>query len=299
MPTIDMKLPKNLLKIKQFTAQEADKYFKDENGPLFAARIKSTGPAEQKTYGGVTVTFHNQNKDPGYDMKKEAVKTALEQIDKFKTQFGLPGNVLKVYCYGDKQAGVGYVLMNGTSRQATLLLGTTAVADNNSILAAQIYDYYKPTVTVNAKAKRALAVIVHELGHIFHQLHNPSHYICLGELSLLANKSQGELDKEYKDTFETHFPAKPKFTELQAVRDEIQKAGANVSSYASAALPDVVAEVFCGLMMGAPFGNDVLDVYKAMGGPTIPDGMAHVRKGQDNWFKKKIYAINKALDTGH
>jgi hypothetical protein len=296
MPTITMALPTGLsMKINQLGGTELADCYGVVNKKLFDARKSKFGTAvaEKQTYGGVACTINNCSKDPNYSTKKEQLKIALEQI-KGKAGYALPGNKLTVWCHSVEQASVGYVL---AGPEAHLILGTSATEKSATVLVADmVHDYYKPTITVNAKAKRCLTAIFHEFGHIFHQLQNPSHYFAVSQLPLLGGKADSELlQSPFKEKHERFFADAPTVADMKAFVADINKAAVKVSGYASKHPNEVVSEVFSGLVMGAPFDDVVVKTYEAIGGPKVVDGLCHIRKGQDNWFKKVTYPIAKAI----
>ena len=82
---------------------------------------------------------------------------------------------------------------------------------------------------------------------------------------------------------------------MNAFLDAVKKLGRKVSSYAATHPNEFVAETFSALLLGVPLDQDVLDAYASLGGPAIPDGTAHVRKGQ-NWVKRNIlYPVTSAV----
>src|SRR5262249_30058436 len=111
MPTFNFTLPTGkVLAATQYTEAQANQYYGTTHVNSFNDRIGTNqGAVDNKTYGGVAVTFHKFANDSGYDLKKEAVKTALEAIQPFHGQFALPDNRLGVWCYGTDHAIPGNI----------------------------------------------------------------------------------------------------------------------------------------------------------------------------------------------
>ena len=131
------------------------------------------------------------------------------------------------------------------------------------LVADQIYDYYKPAITVSAKKSRILAAIMHEFGHVLHQFLNPEEYYELADehRQIIRNTATANVRRRHQ---------------------EILRLGKQVSQFAAsddprAGTPEFVAEVFSGLMMGLNYSQEVMDAYVACGGPVPADGTAHVR----------------------
>ncbi|WP_306208619.1 hypothetical protein [Actinoplanes sp. RD1] len=140
-------------------------------------------------------------------------------------------------------------------------------------LSDRFYDYYRRTQH-SEEAKCGLAQVLHEFGHVFHQLLRPNDYFLDAAVALKA--------------------AHPLTTEEARVRDMLlpgtQAQGlAHVSQYAgtdAASIVEYVAEVFAGLMMGIQWNAvdptfGVYNTYLNLGGPVIPNPVAPISRLND------------------
>lgn len=116
------------------------------------------------------------------------------------------------------------------------------------IVADRVYDYYKPTRTVSAKEKSAIAHTYHEFGHIFHQLLSANNY------NINADVAKSRL----------------KTTLLPTVQTTGKKYVSQVAGKEYTCMNEYVAEVFSGIMMKVDWDyidKKVLRVYNKLGGP--------------------------------
>jgi len=120
------------------------------------------------------------------------------------------------------------------------------------IVADRVYDYYKPTRTVSAKEKSAIAHTYHEFGHIFHQLLSANNY------NINAEVAAGRLETTATRTL------------LQTVQTTGKKYVSQVAGKGKTCMNEYVAEVFSGIMMKVDWDyidKKVLRVYNKLGGP--------------------------------
>ncbi len=127
----------------------------------------------------------------------------------------------------------------------------------------QIYDYYKPARTINAENRMIFTNIMHEYGHVMHQLSAPREYLRIVEA--------------HKDIYFKNIK------KYENAHKRLLKIGRQVSFYAqypnsTAGIPDFVAETFASLMVGLRHGKDVREAYLMCGGFVPPYGTYHIRK---------------------
>jgi hypothetical protein len=259
--------------------------------------------ASNFTWGGVACHILYDPADRNFDLKKERLKIALEAFQG-QAGFALPQNQLNVYCVtagtsAYSNMSVGFVYKDPANQpdqlRVTLILGDSiGVATGTRLLCDDVYDYYKPTFTVDASKRRALTAVYHEFGHIFHQLQSPSHYFGLANLVQVVNADDpGYAGHANYNTF----PTNPSFAALNGFLNAIKEYGRTVSQYASSHPNEFIAETFSGLMMGVPIDANTRLAYQALGGPIPTAGMVHVRTGQ-NWLKRKVlYPIATAIKS--
>jgi hypothetical protein len=224
----------------------------------------STGVVKRLA-GNIVVAFVDVDEvEVDEDLKLQALESALGKID-LKTRRRLDG--LNVYL----SPAVRCIAFLGTAqgrRTYTIFLGPqmltkTAVMQTEAVshvkggtghgrgVADQQYDAMRkpvlsPTRLVMGKdayqttkiAAKAMAVIVHEFGHLLHEANDPKKYWRL------------------------------KKTDRDLVKDEFHTA-MKVSQYALNGKLEFVAEVFTGRMFGAIYPPDVLSLYKSCGGIEI------------------------------
>lgn len=300
--TLNNPAPATSLSIKDPSDAVRKLVYSDSNWGLFTARAKRhwedlDTQTTTRLMAGINVRIVAVRNDPDFDVKVRSVEAALESF-RGKPAFALPQKKLELYLHVADQVCLGYVLQRPghMSPIVAIALGWGAVRGNgNPMMPDLVYDYYKPTFSVNAKKKRVLTAVYHEFGHVFHQIHNPSHYYALGQAPLLMHKAQSELTGECAERY-SHFTNAPSPAQLQAFVNKINRGVAReVSGYASTHPNEFIAETFAGLMMGVPLSADVVAAYQLLGGVMPAAGMAHVRSGQ-NWAKKKIlYPISKPI----
>ncbi len=271
------------------------------NANISIAKI-TNGINSSITLPGAMITVVKDKGDNNKNNKEKVLKKALEWLRRGKNGYTFLGattgdDKLPINAYIKKDdPSIGYITKHGIHGvpTATLILTETMVSyrsklilkgvpfmeDHNGIngfrgghgksqtkdfrlVADQIYDYYKPTYTVNAKSRRVLAAIFHEFGHILHQYLAPDDYFQLAEEHKLIVNGQGS-------------PG------VKARHKKIHELGKQVSQYAGTqdnrtGAPEFIAEVFSGLMMGLSYGDEVMAAYKSCGGPEAPKETAHVR----------------------
>ncbi len=160
---------------------------------------------------------------------------------------------------------------------------------------------------MNSKKKAALCAVFHEFGHAFHQLQNPGHFHALAAFWTLVHNLAGggvsweelQNDPRLQERYAWLLHAPSRATLLQ-FRERFLEIAQTVSTYASSHPNETVAEIFSGVMMGAPISADALTLYQELGGPPVAQGAAHVRTGQNAFKKNVLYPIANAIrDIGH
>lgn len=229
------------------------------------------------------------------DKVRSAVTKALQWIDRSAT-LRFPNDRLDIFIAEQNGYSLGYRWMEpgGHHSGAAILLGKTASSWSGTAttktVAQECYEHYLPARTVNALERRIMATLIHEMGHVFHQVDNLSHYILLARVSELQASANMAADPKYAD-----FAHAPTQQNLQDFLNDSRQFGNGVSLYAGfSGLNEFVAEVFCALVMGSPIGSDennqasilmgknatraeILAAYTACGGPMPENNVMHVR----------------------
>lgn len=275
MPTIVLPgNPEITLPIKELSASELSERYKSSIG-LFATRAKSWRSAsldnEVATYAGVHVKLHVDREDPDRAAKKSQVKAALEMLAG-QSGLALPC-ALEVFIHARDQACLGYVLPFSDRVKAVLILGRGVTETRSKLVSHAVLDTYGGGAA--GKDMQIRTAILHEFGHVHHQLLAPSHYFAIGQLTMLMGKAESELRGEYSARY-AMFTSAPSLAEMKGAVVRMRELGARVSEYAGAGTShpnELVAEVFAGLMMGLTFDSDVMTAYVSMGGPEVPDAV--------------------------
>jgi hypothetical protein len=226
---------------------------------------------------------------------RDAVRKALTWIDQSAT-LRFPQDRVDIFVAEENVYSLGYRWMetNGHVSGAAILLGKTASAWSGNALtktvAQEVYEHYRPAKTVNALERRIMATLIHEMGHIFHQMDNLAHYITLARVSELQGNANPGASPKAAD-----FTAPPTQADLQGFSAVTSSFANGASTYGGfSGLNEFVAEVFCALVMGAPLGADnnnwaaalmganatqaqILAAYQACGGPMPEAQVTHVR----------------------
>ncbi|XXF78155.1 hypothetical protein P2318_34705 [Myxococcaceae bacterium GXIMD 01537] len=274
-----------------------------------------TTASETHSVHGVTVRIWRapNHDDDTFVLKRSQVTAALEQMCPTSGGgFAFPGNVLEVLMEPTGVSrGMLYRRTGAILPRAFLQLGGTVtdVIDrvspdpvnaprgglgvgtphNLRLVADQVYDYYRPTFTVNALRRRVRTAIFHELGHVFHQLDSPDDYWAIAD-ETGTNNWYAVRGNRYTNAL-LSWPV----VEREHIR--VLRVGvAEVSRYGG--LPELqggvnefVAEMFSGLMMGVPYSAAALNEYAAAGGPATR-GQEHARDGQGA-NKQRLYSLFK------
>ena len=243
------------------------------NVAKFGDRAKSWKTAhrsldvEQRIVVGVKLKMHVDATDPDAEVKKAQVAAALGVLETVGG-LSLPNDKLEVYSHSAEQACLGFVLSAPGGVQAVMTLGTGVTTTRMQLVSTIIHDEYAKTQASSAADMRVRAAIMHEFGHIFHQLLAPSHYFALASVAILSTKTQGELAGLANYAL---FPDRPSLQEMKAFVVAVKAQGARVSEYAGKMdnLNEFVAEVFAGLAMGLSYDDDVMTTYQQLGGPPI------------------------------
>jgi hypothetical protein len=138
------------------------------------------------------------------------------------------------------------------------------------ILSDRFYDYYRGTY-YSEEARCGLAQVLHEFGHIFHQLQAPTDYFLGAEVAVKANQPLATPQALQRDML---------------LPNTITQAHTYVSQYAgdgNRTLNEYVPEVFAGLMMGVDWNAvdatlGAYNAYLALGGPTLPNPPATITR---------------------
>jgi hypothetical protein len=216
-----------------------------------------------------------------------------------------------VTIYIDKGKGsAGYLIRQSLNypEEIGIFFGLDVYEDKpssgTSILANYLYNTGKKVGNASLLDTRIQAMIAHEFGHVFHQLHRPSHYVALSKLSELYKKSKSEfvhhslpvrgkakffgkktqkqLDDEYDMAMDRwqnnakyvdsylgkmrHFGGDMPPAMIDFGKGVAGYVQKTMGGYASERAPEVVAEGFAGLMMGVSLGSELQQLYETFGG---------------------------------
>lgn len=169
---------------------------------------------------------------------------------------------ITLYLDAHKQGGAGYVVCDQfrTDPQIRIFLPNTMVSQSN-ILA---HKFATQASRGESSWDRVIrGYIVHEFGHVFHQLVTPSYYYGLSE----TVSCRGGMVPKYAPFF-IRAPSNNQFNRAMYAHN-LGVYTAELSSYGTTVPLDFVAETFSGLLMGVTFSNALIDQYKCFGGPDI------------------------------
>lgn len=270
-------------------------------GPRTLARLHFAAPRNPRTPAGNAAAPTpgnipvNKRLGDNRDKVRSAVTKALSWIDRSAT-LRFPNDRLDIFVAEENGYSLGYRWMapGGGQSGAAILLGKTASSWSGAMVtktvAQECYEHYRPAKTVNALERRIMATLIHEMGHVFHQMSNLTHYILLARISELQADPNLAASPKYVD-----FAHAPTQQNLQDFLRATQQFGNGVSLYGGySGLNEFVAEVFCALVMGSPIGSDennsaaalmaanatraqILAAYQACGGPMPEANVIHTR----------------------
>lgn len=245
-----------------------------------------------------TTTFHADK----VDRIKEALRETIRIIGSSAT-WRLPDNKVDIVVDTGAIYSVGFVYIkpNG-NRRAFVLYGQSLINNNaaaQATVAEEVMEWYRKTRVSKWKMKY-ISTMIHEFGHILHQLYSPRHYIQLArcvEVGGDGSQYRNGTAEEQQRLRDIGSPTQPN---LSAFINATRTMGKNVSPYASnAGLNEFIAETFCALVMGTPIGSDfqlrpqvgadaatrseILHMYAALGGPMPDEPMRHIRTGKAFW----------------
>lgn len=274
MPTIDLPgSPTISFDINELDTTQLKERYKGSIDQFIArAKIWQGRSLDQEvgTYGGVKVKMHVDPNDADGTLKKQQVRAALELL---AMQSGLKLDcTVEVYIHGLAQPCLGYVLPVADQLKAVMILGTGVNKTSTQLVATIVRDSLGGEGNPMADAMQVRTSVLHEFGHVFHQLMNPSQFFAFGQMCLLMNKSKGELEGTYSGRVREIFSKPMSPSEMKDAVSRMQKLGAKVSTYAGGHPNEMVAEVFAGLMMGQTYETEVMDAYASMGGPAVSGG---------------------------
>jgi hypothetical protein len=264
-------------------------------GAWYPITNAGTTQSWQKAYQGVNYTLYRAAGESAvhFAFKRARLKEAIGRLQQAGIMF-LNADVhrFQVVCYpnGPSRGVVCFEAAAGAFAAPTvvLMLGnrvcehvTTQVgpppviAGGRSVLPMRIlsdrfYDYYRGTYH-SEEARCGLAQVLHEFGHIFHQLQAPTDYFLGAEVANKANQPLATPQALQRDML---------------LPNTITQAHTYVSEYAgdgNRALNEYVPEVFAGLMMGVDWNAvdatlGAYNAYLALGGPALPNPPATITR---------------------
>jgi hypothetical protein len=272
-----------------------------QNGGTLSA---VTGPTTIAV-NGLTAKVFEGGPNEHRSKTDKAIRTALT-VFSASGRLRLPGDELDIYVCLKANFCLGYLYRRNMNLRAAVVLGRPAFEWTGDALtrgiAQEVYEHYQPTWTVNGTEKRILATLVHEMGHVFHQMTALPHYILLAR----AAEFGGSFNEETITTRLGEGGAslgdlspRPSAPQLHSFVQRSRAIAAGVSPYASgSALNEFVAEVFSALVMDSPLGInggvpvqaapaitstagtsiEVAEAYAACAGPMPETAICHKRK---------------------
>ncbi|QRN97657.1 hypothetical protein JRI60_00770 [Archangium violaceum] len=277
--------PRSLF-IKLFTEAELAALFIDQYRSVWTARarkfMKQATAMEKVTWGGRACTLIRHTSVPAADYVrlKSVLATTMDCLGQ------CPSLTLSAYpiefLIDSTPGSAGYVIQDkrDAPKKISVFLGSDVWGfqrTNTRIIANYLHKYIRSSSEAEKARRRTLAAVFHEFGHVFHQLTAPSHYFMLGILGILQGRGQSELRKEeHLHSMWRMFPGFPSVAYMKQFHRGIEQyARTQVSGYASEREPEIVAEVFSGLMMGITFAPDTKTLYEALGGHVPEDVMRY------------------------
>jgi hypothetical protein len=236
---------------------------------------------QTKLTNGIRWTIERQLAVPSEDYQRFVriiikALTALTQNDEILNL--LKENALE-FLMTEKNGSAGYVVMDTpiAPRKMRMYCGKDLWGKGvtkTSIVGNFLYKAVSGSDDAKSEC-RILAMVFHEFGHLLHQMMSASHYFALGALGVLQSKHNSE--------FPTHrflyLFSNGNQIAMKAFHEGIKKyAALHVGVYASDREPEIVAEIFSGLMMGVVYEKGAMDIYEAFGGFLPPKEMRYEQK---------------------
>lgn len=273
MPIIDIDLPttpKESLSILVLSNPQIRELVLAKNVRLFAVRKKVWDnlhlAVDQRVFHDVPVKMHVDHSDPDRLTKIAAIGAGIQKCKAAGLVF--PDATLEFYLHNGNQACLGYLMPTRPVAKFVIILGKGVLHTGTQLVATLIGEQIASRGKQIADEAKATAAVVHELGHCFHQLLNPSQFHCLAEAAFLNGKSDGELTSgEYQERHALLRNASK--SKMNGFLKALRSFSSEVSQYAASHPCEFVAECFAGQAMGLTYGKSVLDAYRACGGPAL------------------------------
>lgn len=220
----------------------------------------------------------------------DAVTAALKIFSK-SDDLKLPNHSVDIFVAEENTYSLGYLWWDEERTHAAIVIGKTAGYWSGDVLtktvAQEVYEHYEPAWTVNELTKRILAILVHEMGHIFHQVNSLEYYVLMARCDELKSEPNGTTHPGFADLRNTTMP------DVRSFIAETKSVAQGISPYAwQNGLNEFVAEGFCARVMGSPYGagtpvatltgsnatkNNIDAAYRACGGPEPEATICHRR----------------------
>ena len=204
---------------------------------------------------------------------KKHLKLVLERFSDFP-QFYFPDNKLYLHLDETARGGSGYVTANDSNTVEQHIFLPPTMPTQRGIVAEKLTKQAAYGETGWDRAIRAY--IIHELGHVYHQLLNASHFYCLGDLVTC----RGGMVDRCNPFFPGPKPSNSNLNDFSYSNGLSAKFKDELSSYACQQANggnEFVAEMFAGLLMGEEYSDDAMQQYRSFGGPDV-DGVAGLMK---------------------
>lgn len=222
-------------------AASADAYVaqrKVENEQVLLEVAKIQGELKYSTVkvGNLNVNYAVEKGDKLSSKKITAMKNAIKKVDALG--FDLPDHMNFIISQSEQVRNVAFLGDQDGGRKITVFLGPKLFQVNDGRLGPK-------GVADDEGSGKPEAVIIHELGHVLHELLDPAGFWAM------------------KD------PKAPQAPPL---------ASADVTAYSRTNKLEYIAEVFTGVVVKNKYPKAVFDEYKQLGGPSNAKFVAAVKK---------------------
>lgn len=170
---------------------------------------------------------------------------------------------LTLYLDSHSLGGAGYVITDREGRAATVHVFLPGREMITKVGTVSCQGDRMVHLLEDVKMWRIRTFMLHEFGHVLHQLANPSYYWGLSD----CITCRGGLKNDYR----VNFYKVPTNNELHRISNEnnLNIYTNELSEYGCNNPLDFVAEYFAGHLMGLELSNGALTHYRAFGGPEI------------------------------
>ena len=169
---------------------------------------------------------------------------------------------LTLYLDGYRPGGAAYVVCDDTRTDCRIKIFLPSnIMKRTDILACQLIAQGAHGESQWDRMIRGY--ILHEMGHVFHQIMMPSYYHGCSD----CIDCRGGMIPALQPFF-SHVPTKNQL-ERFTYANGLSVYSHEMSVYGCTNPLEFVAETFSGILMGLPFSDALIDQYRALGGPDI------------------------------